>query len=50
LDAFTEEMNVRSRKLLEKCRFGETGRVDDPGYHSDRVFHMVVYQFPNPGK
>lgn len=44
LEAYTEAENAASSKLLLKCGFEKTGEVDDPGYFSERVFHMHVYQ------
>lgn len=47
LEAYTEENNFKSIKLLEGCRFTEVNRVDEQGYHSDRIYHMVVYRLEN---
>ena len=44
LDAYTEEHNGRSIKLLEKCNFSEINRAYDEGYFNNRVYHMVVYR------
>lgn len=44
LDAYTEEHNFKSISLLEKCNFSEINRVDDEGYFSNRVYHMIVYR------
>jgi len=44
LDAYTEENNARSINLLKKCDFNEINRVDDEGYFSNRVYHMIVYR------
>ncbi|MDP4090837.1 MAG: GNAT family N-acetyltransferase [Bacillota bacterium] len=44
LEAYTEEKNIKSIGLLQRCGFIEVNRVDDPGYFSDRVYHMVVYR------
>lgn len=44
LEAYTEEGNINSGKLLLSSGFSETGRVDDDGVYSDRIFHMVIYQ------
>ncbi len=49
IDAYTEESNLKSNKLLEKCSFAEVDRVDDNGFFSDRVYHMVVYRLKNSG-
>lgn len=47
LDAYTEENNHRSIKLLERCNFAEINRVDEKGYFNDRIYHMVVYRLEN---
>lgn len=47
LEAYTEENNIKSTKLLECCKFGEVNRVDDQGYYSNRIYHMVVYRLEN---
>lgn len=44
LDAYTEESNIKSIKLLKGCKFEEAHRVDDEGYYSNRIFHMIVYR------
>lgn len=44
LEAYTEQSNLNSIKLLEKCNFIETDRVDEEGYFSNRIYHMVVYR------
>lgn len=44
IEAYTEEKNIASRRLLEKLHFKETGMEDDQGINSDRVYHMVVYR------
>jgi ribosomal-protein-alanine N-acetyltransferase len=44
LDAYTEENNIKSAKLLESCKFSEISRVDDQGYTNNRVYHMVVFR------
>jgi ribosomal-protein-alanine N-acetyltransferase len=44
LYAYTEENNLKSIRLLEKCNFVQIDRVDDEGYFSKRVYHMVVYR------
>lgn len=44
LEAYTEEKNIPSRKLLERLHFKETGMEDDQGINSERVYHMVIYQ------
>ncbi|MFT9495474.1 GNAT family N-acetyltransferase [Anaerosolibacter sp.] len=47
LDAYTEENNLKSNKLLGSCKFTEIDRVDDQGYHSNRIYHMIVYRLKN---
>ncbi len=47
LTAFTEEGNLPSKKLLENCRFQETGRADDTGENNDQVYHMIEYTLEN---
>lgn len=42
--AYTEENNLKSIELLEKCNFVETNRVQEEGYFSNQVYHMVVYR------
>lgn len=44
LEAYTEENNHKSIKLLENSGFAEAGRVDDEGYYSSRIYHMIVYR------
>lgn len=44
LDAYTEENNKSSIKLLEKCNFIEIDSVDEQGYMNNRMYHMVVYR------
>lgn len=44
LEAFTEENNIKSIKLLKGCKFEEVNRVDDEGYYSNRIYHMVVFR------
>ncbi|MFL0268065.1 GNAT family N-acetyltransferase [Candidatus Clostridium radicumherbarum] len=47
LEAYTEENNIKSIKLLKGCKFEEVDRVDDEGYYNDRIYHMVVYRLTN---
>jgi len=47
LDAYTEEKNINSIKLLETCKFVEVNRVDDEGYYSEKTYRMIVYQMKN---
>ncbi len=44
LEAYTEERNLSSRKLLEKLDFWEVDRVDDTPNDCSRIYHMVVYR------
>jgi ribosomal-protein-alanine N-acetyltransferase len=44
LEAYTEEQNEKSIKLLESCKFVEITRVDEEGDTNNRVFRMVVYR------
>jgi len=50
LDAYTEENNIKSIKLLENCNFTEINRVDDQGYFNKRVYHMIVFRLKNKNK
>ena len=47
LEAYTEENNSKSIKLLEGCKFIKINRVDDEGYFNKRVFRMIVYRLEN---
>lgn len=47
VDAYTEESNIKSCKLLDNCKFIKANRVDDQGYYSNRVYHMIVYRLGN---
>jgi ribosomal-protein-alanine N-acetyltransferase len=47
LEAYTEEQNLNSIKLLESCRFSEFDRADDVGCFSNRVYHMIGYKIKN---
>lgn len=44
LDAYTEENNGKSIKLLETCKFARISRMDEEGYSKIRIFRMVVYR------
>lgn len=44
LEAYTEEQNIPSRKLLEKLDFREVDRVDDTANDGARIYHMIVYR------
>lgn len=45
--AYTEENNLKSVKLLEKCNFFEIKRVQEEGYFSNKIYNMVVYGLEN---
>lgn len=47
LEAYTEEKNINSIKLLETCKFVEVNRVDDEGYYREKTYRMIVYQMKN---
>lgn len=47
IEAFTEENNFKSTKLLECCKFVPVNRVDDKGHYRDRIYHMIVYRLEN---
>jgi DNA-3-methyladenine glycosylase II len=44
LDAYTEEHNVKSIKLLKRCNFNEINSVFEDGYFTAKVYHMIVYR------
>lgn len=44
LEAYTEEHNEKSIKLLESCEFVEMSRVDEEGDLNNQVFRMVIFQ------
>lgn len=48
--AYTEENNLKSIELLERCNFVETDRVQEEGYFSNRVYHMSVYRLESGKK
>lgn len=50
LDAYTEENNLKSIKLLESCKFAEIKRVDDEGFYSEKIYHMIVFRLNNMAK
>lgn len=50
IDAYTEENNVKSVKLLERCNFTEADRVDEEGCFNNCVYHMIVYRLKNNNK
>lgn len=47
LEAYTEENNIKSIKLLEGCNFTETSRVKEEGHCNNRIYNMIVYQLEN---
>lgn len=47
LEAYTEEGNINSIKLLKGCNFSEVKRVDEEGYYSNRIYHMIVFRLEN---
>lgn len=47
IEAYTEENNISSIKLLEKCQFNAVNKVSEEGYFSDRTYHMIVYRLEN---
>jgi ribosomal-protein-alanine N-acetyltransferase len=47
LNAYTEEGNYKSIKLLERCSFIEVNRVCDTGYINNRNYNMIVYRIEN---
>jgi len=47
IDAYTEESNLKSRKLLERCDFVDMNIVVDEGNANNRVYHMIVYRLVN---
>lgn len=44
LYAYTEENNLSSIKLLEKCDFEKVNKVDEKGYFNDRIYRMLVFR------
>jgi len=44
LDAYTEEKNINSIRLLESCNFIEVNRVDDEGFYSKKIYYMIVFR------
>lgn len=47
LEAYTEEKNLKSINLLEKCNFFEANRIDEKGYFNNRIYSMIVYRLEN---
>lgn len=50
LEAYTEENNIKSIKLLEGSKFIEVNRVEEEGYYNNRIYHMIVYRLENTNK
>ncbi len=48
LEAFTEESNIKSISLLERCGFVEDRRVIDQSPFDGREYKMVVYKRTHP--
>ncbi len=44
LEAYTEENNIKSIKLLEGCKFAEVNRINEEGYLHNQIYHMIVYR------
>lgn len=44
IDAYTEQENISSIKLLEKSGFKLIDHVDDIGVNTDKTYHMNVYR------
>lgn len=44
LEAYTEENNNRSTKMLERLGFSEVNRVIDQGYNKERLYNMIVFR------
>ena len=42
--AYTEESNLQSIKLLQRCGFQYTDRIDEPGSRNDKIYRMDVYR------
>lgn len=47
LDAYTEVSNLRSKSLLEKCKFEYMNEVIDKGYNNNRDYKMMGYRIQN---
>jgi len=45
--AYTEENNLHSKKLLQRCGFRFAGQIDEQGCQSEKVFRMEIYQLEN---
>ena len=44
IEAYTEEQNQPSRRLLEKLDFREFAHVEEKSRDEARVYHMIVYR------
>ncbi|MGB2992392.1 MAG: GNAT family N-acetyltransferase [Paenisporosarcina sp.] len=44
MEAYTEEHNEKSIKLLESCEFVEVSRIDEEGDLNNQVFRMVIFR------
>jgi len=44
IDAYTEERNIKSIKLLKRCNFHEIKSVFEDGFFNAKVYHMIVYR------
>ncbi|MGB2994298.1 MAG: GNAT family N-acetyltransferase [Paenisporosarcina sp.] len=44
IEAYTEEHNEKSIKLLESCKFVEMSRIDEEGDLNNQVFRMVIFR------
>ncbi len=49
LEAYTEQDNIPSRRLLEALGFIEAERVDDVGEDGKRIYHMIGYRLEQNG-
>lgn len=47
LEAYTEENNIRSLKLLEKCKFKLVDKLAEQAYFKEGSLHMLVYCLEN---
>lgn len=47
LDAYTEENNLKSIRLLKRCDFKEVNKIKEEGYFNSRVYNMIVFRINN---
>jgi len=47
LEAYTEKGNLNSKRLLSSSSFHQVRQVSEPGYHSERLYVMDVYEITN---